>query len=72
MISGAMFDEVDEGAAAYDMAATPAELPTQSSFMPLNIDGQALHKDWYLRVADEAGKMLRGETTLQTRLPSMP
>ncbi len=72
MIYGAMFDEVDEGTAMFKMVTTPAGLPAQGSFVPLNIDGQNLPNDWYLRVANEAGKMLRSESPLQTTLPIAP
>jgi hypothetical protein len=72
MVFNAMFDEVDEGTAMFKMAPTPNELPTQGTFVPLNIDGQSLPSDWYLRVADEAGKMLRGEIPLQSQLPIAP
>lgn len=72
MIYGAMFDEVDEGTAMFKMAPTAAQLPAQGTFVPLNIDGLALPSDWYLRVANEAGKMLRGDIPLQTTLPISP
>ena len=72
MMFNAMFDEVDEGTAMFKMAPTPNELPAQGTFIPLNIDGQSLPSDWYLRVADEAGKMLRGEIPLQSQLPITP
>jgi hypothetical protein len=69
---GAMFDEVDEGTAMFKLAPTPAELPAQGTFVPLNIDGEALPSDWYLRLAGEAGKMLRGEIPLSSARPINP
>jgi hypothetical protein len=72
MIYGAMFDEVDEGTAMFKMAPTPNELPVQGTFVPLNIDGQNLPSDWYLRLANETGKMLRGETPLRPQMPITP
>ncbi len=69
MIYGAMFDEVDEGTAMYKLAPTPAQLPAQGAFVPLNIDGYTLNSDWYLRLADQAGKMLRGEIPLTSTIP---
>jgi hypothetical protein len=72
MIYGAMFDEVDEGTAMFKMAPTPNELPVQGTFVPLNIDGQALPSDWYLRLAGEATKMLRGDRPLQSSMPIAP
>jgi hypothetical protein len=72
MIYGAMFDEMDEGTAMFKLAPTPNELPAPGTFVPLNIDGQALPSDWYLRLADQAGQMLRGEIPLQPGMPIRP
>lgn len=69
MVYGAMFDEVDEGTAMFKLAPTAAQLPAQGAFVPLNIDGYKLNSDWYLRLADQAGKMLRGEIPLASRIP---
>src|SRR5207248_11660928 len=72
MIIGAMFDEMDEGTAMLKMAPTSAELPAQGTFVPLNIDGQQLPSDWYLRLADQASGMLRGDIPLQNQIPISP
>jgi hypothetical protein len=72
MIYGAMFDEVDEGTAMYKLAPTANEIPAQGSWVPLNIDGISLPSDWYLRLANEASKMLRGDIPLQTTIPITP
>jgi hypothetical protein len=72
MIYGAMFDEVDEGTAMYKLAPTAAELPAQGTFVPLNIDGYNLRSDWYLRLADQAGRMLRGEIPVTSTIPISP
>jgi hypothetical protein len=72
MIYGAMFDEVDEGTAMFKLAPTAAQLPAQGTFVPLDIDGINLPSDWYLRLANEAGKMLRGEIPLQSTMPIAP
>jgi hypothetical protein len=72
MIYGAMFDEMDEGTAMFKLAPTAAELPAQGTFVPLNIDGTILPSDWYLKLADQAGKMLRGEIPLQSTIPISP
>ena len=72
MIYGAMFDEVDEGTAMFKLAPTAADLPAPGTFVPLNIDGTNLPSDWYLRLAGQAGKMLRGEIPLQTKIPIAP
>ena len=72
MVYGAMFDEVDEGTAMYKLAPTKAQLPAQGTFVPLNADGYNLGSDWYLRLADQAGKMLRGEIPVMSTLPITP
>jgi hypothetical protein len=72
MVYGAMFDEVDEGTAMYKLVTTPAQLPAQGTFVPLNADGYNLGSDWYLRLADQAGKMLRGEIPVTSTIPITP
>jgi hypothetical protein len=72
MLYGAMFDEVDEGTAMFKLALTAAQLPAQGAFVPLDVDGVNLPSDWYLRLANEAGKMLRGEISLQSTMPIAP
>ena len=72
MLYGAMFDEVDEGTAMFKLAPTTATLPAQGTFVPLNVDGTNLPSDWYLRVANEAGRMLRGEIPVNSSLPISP
>ena len=72
MIYGAMFDEVDEGTAMFKLAPTSAQLPVDGKFVSLDADGVKLPADWYLQLANEAGKMLRGEIPLQNRIPISP
>jgi hypothetical protein len=72
MIYGAMFDEVDEGTAMFKLAPTTADVPAQGSWVPLNIDGFSLPSDWYLRLAGEASRMLRGDIPLQSTIPIVP
>jgi hypothetical protein len=60
---------VDEGTAMYKLATTAAQLPAQGRFVPLNADGYNLGSDWYLRLADQAGKMLRGEIPVTSNIP---
>jgi hypothetical protein len=72
MIYGAMFDEVDEGTAMYKLAPSAATLPTQATYVPLDVDGTTLPSDWYLRVAGEATRMLRGTRPLTATLPLTP
>ena len=72
MIYGAMFDEMDEGTAMFKLAPTAAQLPASGNFVPLDADGVKLPADWYLRLANEAGKMLRGEIPPTNPMPIAP
>ncbi len=72
MIYGAMYDEVDEGTAMFKMATTLADTPQGVPMVTLNMDGTDLPSDWYLKLADQAGKMLRGEIPLQATIPISP
>jgi hypothetical protein len=72
MIYTAMFDEVDEGTAMFMLAPTAAELPVEGTFVSLDVDGEALPPDWYLRLAGEATRALRGETPLSPDRPIDP
>ncbi|MFO1487857.1 MAG: glycoside hydrolase family 71/99-like protein [Verrucomicrobiota bacterium] len=69
MIYGAMFDEMDEGTAMFKLAPSRSSLPAQGSFVPLDMDGENLPSDWYLRLANETGKALRGEKPAGRGLP---
>ena len=72
MIYGAMFDEMNEGTSMLKMAPTSAQLPVQATLVPVNLDGQALPSDWYLRLAGQAAAMLRGDIPLQGTIPISP
>lgn len=72
MVYGAMFDEVDEGTAMFKVGATRNDIPVQAPYLWLDIDGLTLPSDWYLRVADQAGRMLRKEIPLTSTLPIAP
>ena len=72
MLYGAMFDEMNEGTSMLKMAATTNQLPVGATLVPLNVDGYALPSDWYLRLADQAGKMLRREIPLRPQMPISP
>ena len=58
MLYGAMFDEVDEGTAMFKVAATSRDAPKDAAFVTLDVDGEAVPSDWYLRLAREAQRRL--------------
>ncbi|HET6881902.1 MAG TPA: glycoside hydrolase family 71/99-like protein [Pirellulales bacterium] len=61
----AMFDEVDEGTAIFKVSNTP---PTPGRFLTY----EGLPADWYLRLAGEGTKLLRGERQNQRSIPIEP
>ena len=61
----AMFDEVDEGTAIFKVTNQP---PGPGRF--LTLDG--LSSDWYLRLAGEGSRLIRGELPLQRAMPIQP
>ncbi|MCU0858951.1 MAG: glycoside hydrolase family 71/99-like protein [Pontiellaceae bacterium] len=64
MIYNAIFDEVEEGTAMYKVLPNAAAQPAMSEdrrFLALDADGEQLRSDWYLKLADYAGRALRKE-----------
>ncbi|EEF57793.1 glycoside hydrolase family 71/99-like protein [Pedosphaera parvula] len=72
MAFGAMFDEIDEGTATYKLAPTMSTTPAVASMFALDVDGEAIPSDWYLRVGGEITKALRKEVPLNEPLPIAP
>jgi hypothetical protein len=72
MIYNAMFDEVDEGTAMYKLTPTKAMAPVDGKTLTLDADGYKLPSDWYLRLAGEASKVLRGDLKLSEEMPIDP
>ena len=72
MLYGAMFDEMNEGTSMLKMVATTNQLPVGASLVPLNIDDYPLPSDWYLQLANQAGKMLRDDIPVQPQMPIAP
>lgn len=64
MLYIAMFDEVDEATAIFKCTNTP---PSSGGTKFLTYEG--LPSDFYLRLAGEAGKLLRGEIPLSPTVP---
>ncbi len=61
MLFGAMFDEVNEGTAFFPVVPRAADTPKSPAYLALDADGCALPSDWYLRIASEITRSLRGE-----------
>ncbi|MEO7716764.1 MAG: RICIN domain-containing protein [Capsulimonas sp.] len=61
-----MFDEVNEGTAIFKCAEDTSMSPTNQWFLNLDADGKHLSSDYYLRLTNNGGKMLKGQLPLQT------
>ncbi len=72
MVYVAMYDEVDEGTAIYKLAENTDQIPVETAFVTLDMDGYDIPSDWYLRLTGEGSKMLRGEIALSSSMPISP
>ncbi|HKK60990.1 MAG TPA: glycoside hydrolase family 71/99-like protein, partial [Bacteroidales bacterium] len=60
----AMFDEYDEGTNVMKMADSYLSIPTDQYFLTSSADGAYISSDFYLRLAGQASKVLRGDAPL--------
>ena len=65
----AMFDEYDEGTAIAKAAENSTMIPTNQYFLTLDADGVALSSNFYLRLAEAANRMLKGEAPPTSTVP---
>ena len=75
MVYNAIFDEVDEGAAMFKVSTSDNSQPVLDNgkqFLSLDEDGEKLPNDWYLKLADYAGRALRKEIPLTEVRPIDP
>jgi hypothetical protein len=68
----AMYDEVDESTAMFKAASKASDLPADGLFLYLNVDGDSLPTDWYLRLGGAAAKAMSGQFVPGTNLPFSP
>ncbi|WP_336726076.1 hypothetical protein [Cellulosimicrobium cellulans] len=67
-----MFDEYNEGNQIAKTAATAADVPAGSGMRALDEDGTACSSDYYLRLTNDGGRLLRGEIALTAVRPTPP
>ena len=65
----AMFDEYDEATAIAKSAEDSSMIPSDQYFLTLSADGIFISSDFYLRLANEATKMIKGETPVVMDVP---
>ena len=67
-----MFDEFGEGNQIVNTAATTAAVPTNSGLLALDEDGTACSTDYYLRLTNDGGRMLKGQISITNVRPTAP
>ncbi|MEX6689978.1 glycoside hydrolase family 71/99-like protein [Danxiaibacter flavus] len=67
-----MFDEYNESNQIAKTAATQADVPAGAGFVSLDEDGTACSSDYYLRLTNDGGKMLKGQIPLTATRPTKP
>jgi len=63
----AMFDEYDEGTAIAKAAETQKDIPNNQYFLTWDADGVHVSSDFYLRLAGDGNRMMKGETPLRQK-----
>jgi hypothetical protein len=67
-----MFDEYGEGNQIAKTAETQAMVPSNSGLLALDADGTACSSDYYLRLTNDGGRMLKGQIALTATRPTQP
>ncbi|MFC6081382.1 discoidin domain-containing protein [Sphaerisporangium aureirubrum] len=67
-----MFDEYNEGNQIANTAETAAWVPAGSGIRALDEDGTACSADYYLRLTNDGGRMLKGQLPLTAVRPTPP
>ncbi|BDI29046.1 lectin [Capsulimonas corticalis] len=60
-----MFDEMNEGTAIFKCAEDSSMIPTNQWFLTLDADGKHVSSDYYLRLTNNGGKMIKGALPYQ-------
>jgi len=66
----AMFDELNEATSIFKCAPDAGSLPVGKWFLPLDADGTHVSSDFYLRLTDDGGKMIKNLTPLRKQCPT--
>jgi hypothetical protein len=66
----AMFDEMNEGTSIFKVAENATQAPADKSYVNLDQDGVAVSSDFYLRLVNDAGKMIKGLIPYQATHPT--
>ncbi len=67
----AMFDEIDEATAIFKVAEDASMQPSDQWFLPLDADGVHCSSDFYMRLTNDGGRMIRGELPYMEQHPTL-
>ncbi len=67
-----MYDEYGEGNQIAKTAENQSMNPSNSGLLALDADGTACSSDYYLRLTNDGGKMLKGQIALTATRPTQP
>ncbi|MFC1419420.1 discoidin domain-containing protein [Streptacidiphilus cavernicola] len=67
-----MFDEYGEGNQIAKTAENQAMTPANSGLLALDEDGTVCSSDYYLRITNDGGRMLKGQIALTATRPTAP
>ncbi|HEX4787930.1 MAG TPA: lectin, partial [Actinospica sp.] len=67
-----MFDEYGEGNQILNTAPTQQQVPAGSGLLSLDEDGTACSADYYLRLTNDGGRMLKRQIALTATRPTAP
>jgi hypothetical protein len=67
----AMFDELNEATSIFKVAENATQAPVGTSYVNLDQDGVAVTSDFYLRLTNDIGKMIKGLTPYQATHPTV-
>ena len=67
-----MYDEYNEGNQIAKTAENQADVPLGSGILALDEDGTVCSSDYYLRITNDGGRMLRKEIPLTVKRPTKP
>ncbi|SEL71954.1 hypothetical protein SAMN04488505_102936 [Chitinophaga rupis] len=66
----AMFDELNEATSIFKVAEDASMIPAGKYFLTLDADGVHVSSDFYLRLVNDGGKMLKGLIPYTTTVPT--
>jgi hypothetical protein len=67
-----MFDEFGEGNQIVETAPDSSMVPANSGLLALDEDGTACSSDYYMRLTNDGGRMLKGQIALTATRPTPP